>query len=116
MKYINLILSLLMFLFVYVQFNDPDFYYWAIIYAIPAISSGLVFFNPKIIHKPFFELLFITFFIGIIFLTGFYWPKDQYWWQVDIWWNTEVVREGIGMMISSTVMVVAALTFKIRNR
>ena len=61
-------------------------------------------------------LFSLFFFIGIIFLTGFYWPKDQYWWQVDVWWNTEVVREGIGMMISSIVMIVAAFTFKIKNR
>ena len=116
MRYLNLLLSIIMFLFVFVQFNDPDFYYWASIYSIPAFSSGLIFFNPKIISKPGSKLLFITLFIAIIFLTGFYWPKDDYWWQVDIWWNTETVREGMGMMISSIVMIVSALTFKNRKR
>ena len=61
-------------------------------------------------------VLFIVLFIGIIFLTGFYWPKNSLWWEVDIWWNTEAVREGMGMMISSIVMIISALTFKLKNR
>ena len=116
MKYLNLLLSILMFLFVFVQYNDPDFYYWGIIYFIPAFSSGLVFLNPKIINKLSSQLLFIILFIGIIFLTGFYWPKDSLWWEVDVWWNTESVREGMGMMISSIVMIISALSFKIQNK
>ena len=115
MKYINLLLSIMMFLFVFVQFNDPDFYYWATIYSIPALSSGVIFLNPKIIHKLPLQLLFIILFIGTIFLTGFYWPKESLWWKVDIWWNTETAREGMGMMISSLVMMFSAITFKLKN-
>jgi hypothetical protein len=116
MKYLSLLLSILMFLFVFVQFNDPDFYYWASIYSIPALSSLLVFLNPKIIHKLPLQLLFIILFIVIIFLTGFYWPKESLWWEIDIWWNTETAREGMGMMISSLVMIISGLTFKLKNK
>lgn len=115
MKYLNLLLSILMFLFVFVQYNDPDFYYWGVIYSIPALSSALIFLNPKIIHKLTSQLLFITLFIAIIFLTGFYWPNNSFWWEVEVWWNTESVREGMGMMISSIVMIVSALTFKLKK-
>ena len=110
MKYINIMFSLLMLAFVIVQYNDPDIFYWGFIYFIPAFFSGTVGLYPQIFRKETVKISFVFSTLLIIFLTGFYWPKEPNWFLVDIWWEKEIVREGMGMMISSFVMIFSALT------
>ena len=96
--------------FVIVQYNDPDIFYWGTIYCMPAFFSGIVGLYPQIFRRESMKLTFASCTLFIIFLTGFYWPKDPNWFLVDIWWEKEIVREGMGMMISSFVMIFSALT------
>ena len=99
-----------MFAFVSLQYNDPDFFYWGSIYLIPAFFSGIIGLYPNIFQRENIKLIFVFFTLLIIFLTGYYWPKDPNWFLVDIWWEKEIIREGMGMMISSFIMIFSALT------
>ena len=45
MRYVNGGLCAIMILFVIVQYNDPDFALWTVIYGIPAIWAGVAAFR-----------------------------------------------------------------------
>ena len=44
--------------------------------------------------------------IGIVF----FWPKSPDFWRVAVWWETETAREGMGMMVATLAVAVAAAT------
>ena len=110
MRYLNILLFLMMLPFLYVQFNDPDGPMWILIYAVPTVWSGLAAFRlNNVLSSDYIALLSISVAI-ILVLTGYYWPTTPNFWQEDVWWVTETAREGLGMMIASFVLLVAAFT------
>jgi hypothetical protein len=110
MRYLNILLFLMMLPFLYVQFNDPDGPMWILIYAVPTVWSGLAAFRlNNVLSSDYIASLSISVAI-ILVLTGYYWPTTPNFWQEDVWWVTETAREGLGMMIASFVLLVAAFT------
>ncbi len=110
MKYLNILFFLLMIAFIGVQYNDPDGPVWALIYAVPMVWAGLAGFRlPHVLGPRYFSVLVLSV-VGILLLTVFYWPTTPGFWQKDVWWETETAREGMGMMIASLVILVAAAT------
>ncbi len=110
MKYLNMLFCLLMALFIIVQYNDPDGLMWGIIYLVPTIWAGLAAFRlQKILNNRAMAVLSLSV-IGTLVLTAYYWPTTPGFWHQEVWWETETAREGMGMMIASLVILVAAFT------
>ncbi len=110
MKYINIVLCVLMIYFFVVQYNDPDGLLWALIYIVPAIWAGLAAWRPvRFSEMPAIGLLACSLY-GALFLTIYYWPATPNFWLKEVWWETETAREGMGMMIVSVVILIAAYT------
>ena len=110
MKYLNILLSLMMILFIVVQYNDPDGPMWAAIYAVPAIWAGLAAFRLKQVQTSRARALLGVSVFGALALTAYYWPTTPNFWVTEIYWETETAREGMGMMIATFVLLVAAAT------
>ena len=107
----------MMLLFIIVQFNDPDGPLWALIYGVPAIWAGLAAFRMRIVlGNPAFAILGVCV-LAAFAMTVVYWPRTPGFWQQEIWWETETAREGMGIMIGTIVLLVAATTiWKARRR
>lgn len=117
MKYLNILFFLLMIPFIGVQYNDPDGPMWAVIYLVPTVWAGLAAFRLQhhLGQRTLYTLAVSV--IGTLILTAFYWPTTPGFWKQDVWWETETAREGMGMMIASVVILVAAVTIlRARNK
>lgn len=110
MKYLNMILCLMMVLFIGVQYNDPDGLMWGLIYLVPAIWAGLAAFRIQHIQGNRSMTVLGLSVIGTLALTVYYWPTTPGFWHQDVYWETETAREGMGMMIASFVILVAAVS------
>lgn len=109
MRVLNAILMMLMILFIAVQYNDPDGSLWMAIYAVPAVWTAIaVFQRPLLGNKVVIILLIATILAAIIGLV-YFWPTTPGWWQQEVWWETETAREGMGMMITTVVLMVVWL-------
>ena len=110
MRYVNGGLCVIMILFVIVQYNDPDYALWIVIYGIPAIWAGVAAFRPAALLRrlPTVGLVLCTAaaFVG----TAYMWPTTPGWWRQDVWWNNELAREGMGLMAVTLVLLVVLLT------
>ena len=96
--------------FIGVQYNDPDGLMWTLIYAPTTIWAGLAAFRlQRVLCDSSFAALGISV-VATLVLTGYYWPTTAQYWEKDVWWVTETAREGMGMMIASFVILVAAFT------
>ena len=115
MKVLNIILCALMLLFIAVQFNDPDGPLWTIYYAVPAIWAGLAAFQLKKLGSPIVVPLLGVSILAAITLVAVYWPRTPGFWKQDVWWETETAREGMGIMVATIVLLVAAWTI-LRSR
>ena len=115
MRIVNAVLCLMMVAFVAVQYNDPDFLLWAVIYAVPAAWAGLAAWRPaRLLTPP------ATIGLGTCLLAAFaglvyWWPSEADWWRQEVWWESETSREGMGMMIVTFVLLVVALTRWLRR-
>lgn len=105
MRYVNGFLCLCLALFAIAQYNDPDFLWWFMIYAVPAAWAGAAALRPDAFRQS--RGVIATFWICLVLAaagTLYYWPSA---WQN--WIHIEETREGIGMMIVlATMLVVAA--------
>lgn len=105
MRYVNGIFSVLLVLFALVQYNDPDFLLWFVVYGIAGVFCGLVAFRPALIRgsaalKGAFWACFALAVVGTIL----YWPVVW----AD-WIHVEETREGVGMWIVMAGMICAAI-------
>ncbi len=110
MRYVNGVLCAIMILFMIVQYNDPDYPIWVVIYGIPAIWAGVAAFRPAALLRrlPTAGLVLCT---GMAFVgTAYMWPTTPGWWRQDVWWNNELAREGMGLMAVTFVLLVVLLT------
>jgi Transmembrane family 220, helix len=104
MRYLNGSLCVLMTLFTIVQYNDPDAPLWMLIYGLAAIWAGLAAYDPGAVahHHWLLGLLGLNILAvgaGAIYM----WPLE-----VTTWWENEEVREGLGLMITASSLLVVA--------
>lgn len=116
MKYVNLLLCVMMILFITVQYNDPDGPMWAVIYLVPAVWAGLAAFRLQHLFSPRSMMLLGISLCAAFVLTAYYWPTTENFWVTEVYWKTETAREGMGMMIATFVLVVAAATIFLAKR
>lgn len=107
MRYVNGVLCAFLALFAIVQYDDPDFLLWFLIYGIAAGWCGLAAFRPAgVAHsRPALIALGVCLALaaaGSIWL----WPTG-----IANWWDDEVVREGMGLIIVTVSLALAGLTF-----
>lgn len=112
MRAVNGLLCLVLILFALVQTNDPDFFFWFVIYALAAIWCGLAAFMPVILTTHgIVRAAFLLCLIGAIAGTIYYWPSGTAWWAKDVIWDDELVREGLGMAIVTISLFSVAATW-----
>ena len=80
MRYLNGVLCVIMILFVIVQYNDPDYALWIVIYGIPAIWAGLAALLPGALRYrlPAAGLVLCT--VAAVVGTVYMWPTAPGWW------------------------------------
>lgn len=110
MRYVNLLLCLLLFLFAIVQYNDPDGLFWSVMYLVPAIFAGVATFRPWLLCSGLALGLLIVAAVGWAAGVVYLWPQTPEFWQQEVWWETETAREGMGMMIAAATLVFVLLT------
>jgi hypothetical protein len=117
MRYVFAALALFMLLFVAVQYNDPDGPLWMLFYAVPALWAGVAAFRPHLLAVPAARPLLLLSVAAAIALTIVYWPPVDQWWLKSVWWESEEAREGMGLMITSIVLLaVLAASFSARSK
>ena len=101
MRFVYTIVSILMILFVAVQYNDPDGPFWMVLYGVPAVLAGLAALRPDMLVSMPGRGIVLAVFLCAIALTYLYWPEVPNWWRQDVWWQEETAREGMGLMIAT---------------
>jgi hypothetical protein len=126
MRYVFSVLGVLMLLAAAVQYNDPDGPLWAVYYGVPAIWCALAAFRPGLMAGVGGRALLGASVIAGLALTYWYWPTAVGFWHEEVWRMgmtdleaariAEESREGMGMMIATSVLLVVAVwTFLGRN-
>jgi hypothetical protein len=117
MRYVFAALALFMLLFVAVQYNDPDGPLWMLYYGVPVAWAGLAAFRPHLLAAPVARPLLLLSVVAAVALTIVYWPPVDRWWLKSVWWESEEAREGMGLMITSIVLLaVLAASFSARSK
>lgn len=106
MRILNVFLMLLMMVFIVVQYNDPDGMFWMLLYAVPAIWTGIAAFGNAILFNRLVSGLLLLCILAAFAGIFWFWPETPGWWRQEVWWETETAREGMGMMIISIVLVI----------
>lgn len=117
MRVLSGLFCLVLILFALVQYNDPDFLFWFVIYAMAAAWCGLAAINPYLLTqsgplRAFFALCLI----GAIVGTFYFWPSGFAWWRGGVIWDNELVREGLGMATVTVGLVITGLTWWLSGR
>tara|TARA_R110002050_G_scaffold109796_5_gene221205 strand:+ start:15249 stop:15605 length:357 start_codon:yes stop_codon:yes gene_type:complete len=109
-KILSLIFTILFLWAAFVQWNDPDPFFWYAVYGSAAIAS-MLFFLDKLNYK-FAFILATLYFVGI-FLS---WPSEFEGVKIGNGEinNIEHARESLGLLINFLVVLMYAL--RIRNR
>ncbi|MGI9510328.1 MAG: transmembrane 220 family protein [Geminicoccaceae bacterium] len=112
MRVINGLFCLVLILFALVQYNDPDFLFWFVIYTLAAVWCGLAAFMPEVLstHGTLRALFFICL-IGALAGTAYFWPTGTDWWTKEVIWDNEPVREGLGMAVTTVGLLSVAVTW-----
>ncbi len=110
MRYLNGFLCVIMILFVGVQYNDPDFAFWMVIYGIPAFWAGAAALRPAALQRRFTASGLVLTTVAAVAGTVYFWPRMPGFWRQEVWWEEETAREGMGMMIVVVVLLVVLLT------
>ncbi len=117
MRYLNGFFCVIMILFVAVQYNDPDYAFWMVIYGISAVWAGVAALRPAVLARDHYTAGLILTTAAAVAGTVYYWPTVPGWWRKDVWWNEETAREGMGMMIVTvTLLVVLFTAWRARSR
>ena len=116
MRYVNGVLCALLVLFAVAQYNDPDVVLWVVIYAVPAIWTGLAAFRPHVLAQRSVSMALALCVIAAVIGTAYWWPTDPGWWRQEVWWESEPAREGMGLMIITIALLAVALTWWLGQR
>lgn len=116
MRYVFIVLMCLMFLFAGVQFNDPDGTMWIVIYSIPAIWCALAAFWPIGFHHIQTKILLVISIVAALAGVLWFWPLTPKFWTKEVWYNVETAREGLGLMIVASVLLIVMFNFRRKVR
>ena len=112
MRYVNGIFCVLLVLFALVQYNDPDFLLWFVIYGVAGAWCGIAAFRPALYRdQAAVRIGFWACFALAALGTVLYWPVV---WAE--WIHVEETREGVGMWIVMAGMITAALGLRSATR
>ena len=81
MRYPNGFFLVLFILFAGVQYNDPDFAIWILIYAIPAAWAGVAAFRPGWLRQTLPTAGLGASLLVSIAGTIYMWPSQAGWWR-----------------------------------
>jgi hypothetical protein len=110
MRLINGFLCLVLVAFAAVQYNDPDVYLWMPLYAAAAAWAGTAAYRPgKLRRRPLAVLLTLCI-VAAVAASVWYWPTEEGFWHREVWWESETAREGMGVMVVTVALIVAAFT------
>ncbi|HEX6141086.1 MAG TPA: transmembrane 220 family protein [Geminicoccaceae bacterium] len=112
MRYVNGIFAIVLGLFALVQYNDPDFIVWFLIYAIPSVFCAIAASRPAFYRtsgalRGAFWACFALAVVG----TVWYWPTVW-----TDWIHVEETREGVGMWMVMASMIAVALGLRAERR
>ncbi len=110
MRYLNGIFCVIMILFVVVQYNDPDYAYWIVIYGLPAFWAGAATLRPAVLQRRFYASGLVLTTVAAVAGMVYHWPQTPGWWRREVWWADEPAREGLGLMIVVLALLVVLLT------
>ena len=127
MRYLFAVLAVLMLLAVAVQYNDPDGPLWMVYYGVPMAWCVLAAAHPALFANRAVRGLLAASVAAALALTAWYWPTAAGFWHERVWQMgmtdpeaakiAEESREGMGMMIATTVLLVVAIwTFTTRSQ
>jgi hypothetical protein len=112
MRWVNGSLCVLMTLFAVFQYNDPDGVVWFLIYAVPAVWAGLAAFHPSTLGHGWLPLAAYGLSLAAAIAGSIYlWPTE-----IATWWDNEEVREGLGLIIVTVVLLIVGLSMLPRQR
>jgi len=94
------LLMLVLLAFAGLQYNDPDFIFWAIIYLVPAIALGLAAFLPHLFATLLGRILLFLAVVVLAFGVYVYWPTELTAVGASDWWKSEEVKEGFGVAVA----------------
>jgi hypothetical protein len=109
MRILHALLCLVFIAFVGVQYNDPDFYFWMPVYAVPALWSGLAACAPGRLRNANARVGILVCTALAVAGTLWLWPAESGFWHEEVWRNSETAREGMGMMIVTAGLALVAL-------
>ena len=112
MRYVNGFFCLVLALFAIAQYNDPDAVIWFLIYAIPAAWAGALAFRPSLL--PDNRAVMAGFLVCLALAvsgTIYMWPSLP-----ENWIHVEEEREGLGLIIMTTGLIVVGWTLWRRHR
>lgn len=116
MKLVNGTLAAIMVLFAVAQYNDPDYYLWIPVYLVPAGWLAASVLRPAIFDGRGARLALWACLALSLVATVANWPQEAGFWRKDVWWQSELAREGMGLMIVTVCLALAALTASRRAR
>ncbi len=115
MRILNGVFTVLLILFVAVQYNDPDGPLWAAIYGVGAVWCAVSAFRARAYSSGAVFGLYALTLIAAVGGLYHYWPTTPHWWMEEVWWSTETAREGMGMMILLAALLIAGVV-AVRHR
>lgn len=116
MRVLNGILSIMLIGFALVQYNDPDIFLWVPIYGIPAAWRAMAAYRPQRARRRSSSAALTACIAVAIVGTVISWPTEAGFWRREVWWDSETAREGMGLMIVTVSLLVAAATDSLAGR
>lgn len=110
LRLLNTLTCLTMLGFAGVQYNDPDWWLWAIYYLVPAFWAFLAGYRRRVFQSVQWLGWLWASIAAWAGLVWYYWPKVPRWWVQSVWLQEETAREGMGLMIALATLVIALLT------
>ena len=101
----NGLLALVLALFAIVQYNDPDFLFWFVVYGAGAVWCAAAAARPVWLRRPPVRTLLGASLGAAVFGVVYFWPTDNAFWQKSVWWESEGAREGMGMMVLAVFLM-----------
>jgi hypothetical protein len=108
MRIIHIIFCIVLLAFTVVQHNDPDYFFWMPVYGVPAMLAAIAAYSPAALRHRAMQVCIACCTLLAVIGTVLLWPREEFFWQQAIWWQSEVAREGVGMMIVTIALLTLA--------
>lgn len=110
LRILNGLVCVVLVVFAAVQYNDPDYYLWIPVYAVSAAWTGMAAYDAGRLRRTSFAGGLVLCMVAAVVGTVWLWPTEAGFWHREVWWESETAREGMGMMVVTVALLVAALT------